>query len=145
MLFLEFGLSFVEFLQGSGCFQFELVFLKLYLPYFLLLFLLNLLYTMLEDTDGLLRLRLGRGVYLFRILKLPLKIQFEFGNFVFLHFFELLHLLLVDDLDLDEFLLQLEVLLDLKVYLLLVSSLEVLGAIDVRVVQVGQLYVVFAP
>jgi hypothetical protein len=50
----------------------------------------------------------------------------------------------VDDLDLDELLLQLEVLLHFEVYLLLVSSLELLSAINVRVVQMGQLDAVFA-
>lgn len=49
----------------------------------------------------------------------------------------------MDDLDLDQLLLQLEELLHLEVYLLLVSTLELLGTIDVRVVQVRQLDTVF--
>jgi hypothetical protein len=50
----------------------------------------------------------------------------------------------VDDLDLDKFLLQLEELLHFEVYLLLVGALELFGAVDVGVVEVGELDAVFA-
>ena len=104
---------------------------ELYLSYFLLLLLLDLFYALLENTNGLLSLCFGRRVYLFGIFKLALKIILEFGYLFFLHFFELLHLFLVDNLDLDEFLFQLKILFHLKIYLLFVSPLELLCAIDV--------------
>lgn len=135
VLLLELGLLVVEVLEGGGSLELELVLLGLDLLDLVLLLVLDLLEAFLEDVHGLLGLLLGLGVDLLGLLELGLELCLDLGYLLLLDLLHLVEFPLVDHADLDEFLLQLEVLLDFEVDLFLEGLLDLLCLLEVPLVE----------
>lgn len=130
-------------IQHSPSLKLELVPFSLQFANLLLLLLLNLLQSQLENTARLAVMLLGLAKDLFRLSELTLELLLERVDLLLLLLLERVNVFLVQHFELDQLLFQLEILFALERYLLLVIFLQYLNLTHTLLIQLVQRRLVF--